>query len=92
MPLWTFDASDSTLDFSAGADQATMDGFLASASVGERVELFTTPGLTLLARLFAVNSDAIVATSIAATEQPNTKGAYLFEFDGAPAGLYLVVA
>lgn len=58
----------------------------------ETVELFTAPGLTLTAQLFAVNSDVVVATADSVTEQPNVKGAYLVEFDGVAPGTYLVVA
>lgn len=55
------------------------------------IEFIAAPGLTLTAKLFAVNSDAVVATADSVTEQINVKGAYLAEFSETLSGPHLLV-
>lgn len=56
-----------------------------------QVEAFAPPGLTLTAKVFAVDSDIDIADADAVAEQANAKGAYLAQFNSLAAGTYLIV-
>lgn len=56
------------------------------------VEIITTSGLTLSAKLFLDGSDTVVATADSVTESINRLSVYLASFSGVSNGIYLVIA
>ena len=57
----------------------------------QTIEFRAAPGLTLTAELFAIGSDAIVATE-SAIEQTNRNGTYRVAYTDIPAGEYQLIA
>jgi len=57
----------------------------------QSLEFSYTQGQTLTARLFAIGSDAVVATASSVTQSTNRKNRYTAEFEDVPAGRYMLV-
>lgn len=57
----------------------------------QTVEFIAASGLTLTAKLFAVNNDTVVQTASAVAEEANRKSVYLATFTDVPAGTYQII-
>jgi hypothetical protein len=55
------------------------------------LEFGYTAGQSLTAELFAIKSDAVVATAASVSEAINRGGRYVATFEDVPAGRYLMV-
>lgn len=57
----------------------------------QTVEFIAASGLTLTAKLFAINNDTVVQTASAVAEETNRKSVYLATFTDVPAGTYQII-